>query len=298
MNAIFGEKVYWLHAVSPLHVGTGRGGGYIDIPAVREKGTGWPYVPGSAVRGVIADKNGAAEGSREKGPDGKGTRIGAAFGRSGKNKDSGPVDATAGSLVFSDATIVCLPVRTFCGTFAWLTSPFALDRLRCADKPKAPGRIVENGDILTAENSKISQDSKVYFENSDLDARRDAKLGEWGQFIAENVFAGSEEWQDIFKARFALVHDDVFTSFCKTGTQIDARIGLDGLTKTTLKRSLWYEESLPAGTILAGVVWCDKVYGNRFTPEDLLEEFCRPYAALQIGGNASTGKGQVRCVFS
>ena len=25
-------RIYWLHAISPTHVGTGRGVGYIDLP--------------------------------------------------------------------------------------------------------------------------------------------------------------------------------------------------------------------------------------------------------------------------
>ncbi len=48
-------RIYWLHAITPLHVGTGRGLGYIDLPIMREKVTNWPLVPGSAIKGVISD---------------------------------------------------------------------------------------------------------------------------------------------------------------------------------------------------------------------------------------------------
>ena len=113
------EKIYWLHVISPLHVGAGRGIGYIDVPIVREKTTNWPYVPGSAIKGVIADSHKATKENREKDP-----QLAAAFGKPGDE------DAVAGSLVFSDAAIVCLPVRSFYGTFAWITSPLALRRLR------------------------------------------------------------------------------------------------------------------------------------------------------------------------
>ncbi|MDR3020660.1 MAG: RAMP superfamily CRISPR-associated protein, partial [Treponema sp.] len=58
------EKNYWIHAVSPIHVGAGQGAGYIDLPIVREKVTNWPYIPGSAVKGVIADKFEATEQNR------------------------------------------------------------------------------------------------------------------------------------------------------------------------------------------------------------------------------------------
>ena len=51
------EINYWLHAMTPLHVGAGRGLGYIDMPIVREKVTTWPYVPGSSIRGAWRDGN-------------------------------------------------------------------------------------------------------------------------------------------------------------------------------------------------------------------------------------------------
>src|SRR5688572_24809920 len=35
-------RVYWLQALTPLHVGAGRGVGYIDLPIMREKVTQWP----------------------------------------------------------------------------------------------------------------------------------------------------------------------------------------------------------------------------------------------------------------
>lgn len=48
-------RMYWVHAITPLHVGSGRGVGFIDLPIMREKVTGWPLVPGSAVKGVMRE---------------------------------------------------------------------------------------------------------------------------------------------------------------------------------------------------------------------------------------------------
>jgi CRISPR type III-B/RAMP module RAMP protein Cmr4 len=47
--------MYWLHAITPTHVGTGTGAGFIDLPIMREKTTGWPLIPGSAIKGVRRD---------------------------------------------------------------------------------------------------------------------------------------------------------------------------------------------------------------------------------------------------
>jgi CRISPR-associated protein Cmr4 len=46
------ERTFWLHAVNPLHVGSGRER-YIDLPIMREKVTAWPFIPGFTVKGVL-----------------------------------------------------------------------------------------------------------------------------------------------------------------------------------------------------------------------------------------------------
>jgi CRISPR-associated protein Cmr4 len=296
------EKTYWLHAISPLHVGAGRGVGYIDLPIVREKVTNWPYIPGSAVKGVIADYFKATQDARKPGSD-----IAAAFGRANDNDDT-EAGAASGSLVFSDASIVCLPIRSFYGTFAWITSPMALKRLRATNKPKEFSSQPANEEIFTSQGNVItpkeSKDAKVYLEDIDLKAKVDETLQKWGEFLAKAVFGGDDGWQKIFKERFALVSDDLFTFFCETGTEVNARIRIEDDTKIVAKGALWYEEALPVETVLAGTVWCDRVYGkskdngDKPTEKHLMKTFCENSIEMQIGGKATTGKGRMRCVFS
>ncbi|GHV28338.1 type III-B CRISPR module RAMP protein Cmr4 [Synergistales bacterium] len=294
-NSALNEKVYWLHAIAPLHIGAGRGVGYIDLPIAREKATNWPYVPGSAVKGVIADKWSATDENRKQNAE-----FAAAFGRANQDSDT-LADANAGSLVFSDASIVCLPVRSFYGTYAWITSPLALKRLRC---PEIPGNIpVPPGEsVFVLEGNKVSSNATAYFEDIDLEVdtnkQNDSTLVSVCGLLANSIFTDDTEWQEIFKQRFAVVNDDIFTFLCDTGTSVDARIRIDDATKIVADGALWYEESLPIDTILAGVVWCDKVYAKELTAQELLGKFCSSPLDLQIGGKASTGKGRVRCIFS
>jgi CRISPR-associated protein Cmr4 len=295
------EKTYWLHALSPLHVGAGRGVGYIDLPIVREKVTNWPYIPGSALKGVVADRFRATTNARKSDAE-----LAAAFGRA---SDVGDIkaEAASGSLVFSDASIVCLPVRSFYGTFAWITSPMALKRLR---SPRKPGELALRpacgeaftlkGNVITPKEGDAGAAAKIYLEDIDLETRDGETLREWGNFLAREVFAEDDGWQKIFRERFALVNDDIFTFFCETGTEVSARIRIEDEKKTTAGGALWYEESLPVETVLAGVIWCDRVYGSdgKPTAERLMERFCKEPFDLQIGGKATTGKGRARCVFS
>ncbi|HCW51693.1 MAG TPA: hypothetical protein DGR79_06470, partial [Clostridiales bacterium] len=67
------SRVFWIHALTPLHVGAGQGVGFIDLPVMREKATGWPIVPGSTVKGVM---RGLFEDSARRGGTGEGTGPG------------------------------------------------------------------------------------------------------------------------------------------------------------------------------------------------------------------------------
>ena len=43
----------FVHALSPLHAGTGQGAGILDLPIAREKATGLPFLPGSSLKGTL-----------------------------------------------------------------------------------------------------------------------------------------------------------------------------------------------------------------------------------------------------
>ncbi len=106
-------KLTFVHALSPLHAGTGQGVGVIDLPIAREKATGIPYLPGSSLKGTLRDRC-TDEETRER-----------VFG-----PDTNRADEHAGAAHFSDQRLLLLPVRSLKGTFAWVTSPYLLQRLR------------------------------------------------------------------------------------------------------------------------------------------------------------------------
>lgn len=286
------ERTYWLHALSPLHVGAGRGVGYIDLPIMREKVTSWPFIPGSAVKGVLADHFDASDPSER----GKDPFKAMAFGTAGDVGNSG-------SLVFSDAHIVCIPVRSFTGAFAWVTSPLCLARLArdLGEDIPVPDVEKQGEALVVSENSKIVLDGKTYLEELDFSACASTEADPWANCVAESVFGEDPAWMKTFKERFAIVHDDVFSFLCETGTEVAARVRIQEETKTVAPGALWYEESLPTETILAGLVWCDKIYRGQgapvFSPSEMLDHFCGTFLHLQIGGKATVGKGLVRCVF-
>ena len=87
----------------------------------------------------------------------------------------------------------------------------------------------------------------------------------------------------------------------ETGTEVAARVRIDDDTKTVATGQLWNEESLPAETILAGLVSCDRIYSGNASgidKEKLLAKYATKPLTLQIGGKATVGRGRIRCVFT
>jgi CRISPR-associated protein Cmr4 len=290
-------KLYFVHALTPLHAGTGQGVGVIDLPIAREKATGIPYLPGSSVKGVLRDASQAISGAPTVG----------VFGPETEN-----ASVHAGVLQVADARLLVLPVRSLFGTFAWVTSPlllhrflrdgqFAASAVTLPTVIPAPAKqnecfIIQNDkDEKCALVEETSTQHMVYLEDLDLKAATSAAAGAWADAIVGNVLAKDPTWANLFRERFCIVHDDVLGFLLETATEVVARIKLQDATKTVQRGGLWYEEALPAESILVGIFAAQVVAKAGATPdtafthvETLLEK------PLQFGGNATVGRGICR----
>lgn len=291
-------RMYWLQTITPLHVGAGKGVGFIDMPIMREKVTDWPLVPGSAAKGVLRDH------FFQNGNDEQKKLIDIAFGKQIVDDSS-----NAGSLILTDAHIVCLPVRSLYGTFAYITSPLVLEKLKrdleAAGYKDLPSTLnPARNEVLLVNGSKIVGEGRVFFEDLDFIAKEDKNAKEWAEMLAGVIFpkesAKEAVWKGIFEERFAVLNDDCFNFLSKTGTEVTAHVRIEDDSKIVARGALWYEEALPAEAILAGVAWCDKVFGgNGINQSKILETYCpKDKLDLQMGGKATVGKGRVRCQFT
>jgi CRISPR-associated protein Cmr4 len=292
------RRIYWLHALSPTHAGTGRGVGYIDLPIDRDAVTHWPLIRGSGFKGVWRDW-----AESEKKP-----HIDLAF---GKADDAGQ-QANSGALIPTDAKLVCLPVRSFYGTFAWCTSPMCLAMLHRTlslagmKLPTAAPPLPQDDEALYPQGgSAVQERGKIFLEELDFRAKSCATTNGWADLLAQWVFPSETAWQDLFKKRLVVLPDVAFDFLCETGTEVHTRVRIDDETKTVASGALWTEESLPVETILAGVVQCDRVFQNKnnggangVSERTLLDAFATKELHLQIGGKATVGRGQMRCVFT
>jgi CRISPR-associated protein Cmr4 len=203
------QRPFLIHALSPLHAGTGHSAGVIDLPIARTAATGIPFAPGSGIKGVLRDTR---TQNPKAGVNDWDERCKAVFG-----PDTNNAADHAGALIVGDARLLALPVRSFKGTFAWVTSPLLLALVNrdlkgvggawaSPDVPEIQGRAAKiapsaNG---ASGNLCVHTDSKIYLQDLDLDTTADQRVTAWAEQLRRLASPGA----DIFSPRFAVVDDD------------------------------------------------------------------------------------------
>jgi len=280
---------FLIHALSPLHAGTGQGIDVVDLPIARLKGMGIPFAPGSSVKGALRDER---RGSSESG------RLEAVFGPDRNNASD-----HAGALIVGDARLLLLPVRSFIGTFSWVTSPLLLGLAR-RDLAEAFGADAVDGltvPRIDAQRALVTQESRcvhkarLYLEDLDLPAEQNASLARWAEWLGTKV---SPDEPGVFGSRFSVVDDDTMTFLWETATQVDARIRIDERTRTVDTGALWLEESLPSETVLIGLCGADRSrrQGVDMKAAEVLDFVFGSERTVQFGGKASVGRGRCRLI--
>ena len=284
-------RLFHLHALSALHCGTGRSAGVVDLPIARARATQLPIVPGSSLRGVL----------RQYLSDRAGDDAETLFGPQRIRSDQ---DAFAGALSIGDAHLLALPVRCLSGVVSFVTCPFILRRHERdlkragASPPELPNAPSEGEARVTPASVNLVEsvgknDRKLVLEDLDLRARSDSSLEPWAQRIARAVHPGDDDAQSDVVVRLSLVSDDVMSFLAETATDVRARIRLDPDTGTVSKGALWYEEHLPAETVLWGMFALADSNNDGRKAKDL-SRAVPDDELLQLGGNAGVGSGLVR----
>ena len=281
-------RLFHLHALSALHCGTGQSVGVVDLPIARAQATRLPLVPGSSLRGVL----------RQQVTEGDAELARTLFGPRSISSDE---DAFAGALAMGDAHLLVLPVRCLAGVVSFVTCPFILRRyardLQRAGTagPDLPSRADKCAKVTPTSVNLV--DNKVVLEDLDLPVcKEDPALKPWAERIALAVHPEDADAQEDVVSRFTLVPDDVMSFLAETATEVRARVRLDPEKGTVSRGALWYEEHLPAETVLWGVFALSSS-NNRDdarSANDLVRALPGDGALLQLGGNAGVGQGLVR----
>jgi CRISPR-associated protein Cmr4 len=119
-------------------------------------------------------------------------------------------------------------------------------------------------------------------------------------------------WRDKIKKDLVVLNDNDFRDFVTLSTEVIARIKMDPKTGTVDKKigGLWYEEYLPSDSIMYSLALTTPIFHEekgiftlkqeekdegREESEKVMEFFEDGLpAVIQIGGNATIGKGIVR----
>jgi CRISPR-associated protein Cmr4 len=287
-------RLLFVHALSPLHAGTGQSIGAVDLAIARDRATEHPYVPGSSIKGSLRARSATLERQDT-------TRV---FG-----PDTDRASDHAGVLLLGDANLLLLPVRSVSGTFAWATSRLLLAKY-ARDAREAGVELPSGGvpgvdalgrcAITSSSALKVSsqQGSMVVFEDLDFSPSSDANLDAWAKHLGEQLFPEDDTWQRILRERFCVVHDDVMTFLSRHGTDVVTRVKLDHEKKTVDRGALWTEESLPVETVLVSLAAAQTIKGAA-SPDEALQALAElTKGAVQLGGKATVGRGRCRVVVT
>jgi len=302
-------RIYTLKTRSGLHCGIGQGLSDIDLPTARESVSGYPIVPGSSLKGVLRDHFKPVDSGQSE----ESEKFFAAFGPD--TDSSGEIDY-ASALSFTDSRLICLPVRSYFGTFAYMASPYSLNILKVLLKqaewenlPPIPS--YPSPKKTDSYRASVTKDSKLIsfgrLENSilleDLDLLVDANSSSladaWADVISRMLYPGDAEEAQLFKDRFVIADDNVMAFFCESALPVAAhtKIGENGVVQ---ERAFWYEEFVPPEAIFVGAVFGEAGKGDKykkFSAGDLIDFVCSSSIDCQVGGNATTGRGLVSITF-
>lgn len=294
-GSTLGAALYF-RALTPLHPGSGANPGVIDLPIQRERHTRWPNIPASALKGVFRDfcRQRVANGGKTKDADSSDDIV-CVFGRS----LNGNGDEKGGTLSFTDARILALPVRSMFGVYALVTCPAVLQRLgrdlALAGLHSSPGTALTVGQseaLVAADSVLKNKENAIVLEEYPF---RSASNG--AEVVA--ALAALLGADDDTRKRLAILSDDEFTYFAENATEVQMRIALDYDTKTVSSGALFSQEFLPAETLLYSLVLSSASRGQNGAGATAMALFRKWFGAeegtvLQIGGDETTGKGFCR----
>lgn len=275
------KQLMTLFTRSPLHVGAGSSVGAIDQPVIRERHTRLPVIPGSSLKGVLADLCGAGGENR--------TESAAWLFGSDDNKN-----AFAGALLIGEGHLLAFPVRSAKGCFAWLTSPLALARFQrdsgiAFTVPVLPAPEA----CFITDKTDIELSGKVVFEEYPLTVagRLDAAV-----LQALTPLCDDAVWQQVGN-RLALVSDELFAYFAENACEVAQHIRIDDATGTVAKGALFNQENVPSETLFYAVIQAQAGMGSakgKGTAEalgSLSGALDKLDGLLQFGADETTGLG-------
>lgn len=317
------SQLVFYYAISPVHMGAGSAIGAIDSPIQREVHTQHPMFAGSGLKGALRHHFNRAW-TRDAGDSSKpNSLISRIFG-----PDTGASDF-AGALSLSDAQLLALPVRSLKNGFAYVTSPLALARLQrlalqaglpCdwSIPPVAENKALVASSVLLGQRPGAAANAvadQLVLEAFEFAATVETALQEIAKWIADHAMPSGANafFSNKFKTDLVLLNDTDFSHFARHAMVVEPHVRINDESGTADDGGLFYVENLPPETLMVGLAQASIERfkkGSRANdavallnaPEILAQVFAGQGDSLpgiggkllQIGGDASTGRGLVQ----
>ena len=293
-------KLMTIFTRTPLHVGCGASVGAVDAPITRERHTRFPVIPGSSIKGVLADlwleegvdveKNAKGELIRKEGSDAY-ILFGSNSNESNKAKEENGTKETneakktqAGSLLIGEGKLLAFPVRSAKRCFAWITCPLILKRfVNDTGVQLSILKIEQDAAIIASKELCIG--NNVVLEEFPFDVVESNGLEEIKQEFSR--LSNDKIWKDEVTTRLALVTDEMFKYFVENACEIANHNRIDDETGVVAQGALFSQENVPSETMFYSVLNSKKT--DVFTM--LNDKLVKENNVLQIGADITTGLG-------
>lgn len=302
-------RIMFIYCVSPVHMGAGQAIGVIDNPIQRERHTNHPNMAGSGLKGAIRHH---LEGLWEDK-----LFVARLFGPETDASDY------AGAVSFGDAQLVAFPVRSLRQAFVYAVSPVTLARLKrlaALSGVAIDWSVPEIApDHALVANERVLNDNKLVLEAFEFAATESPEIQTIGKWLASNGLpqAGEKDAHKHFREKIekdlVLLPDDAFSHFVENATVVEPHVRIDDDSGTAADGGLFYTENLLPESLLVALVFAsvERLPKNgkredRMSAVDIMalltngQEGKRALdgALIQIGGDATTGRGQVVLHFA
>lgn len=275
----------FIYTESSLHAGTGSSVSIVDLPIQRERATQYPIVQGSGMKGALR--------SQAEGTDDEKTIV------FGPIKDGAE---HAGAISVGEAQLLLFPVRSLAGVFAWVTSAFAVARLRrdlgyAQITPTWSDIDASGGKALITNDSKVIVEGSAVLEEFTFPTQVSAEVTKLAGWLAENAFPEGAEykfWRDKVRSSLIVLPENDFRDFVVNSTEIVTRVRLDSATKTVQTGALWTQEMLPSDALLYSSVVVRKARKGDGSSDEIAAWLSQNIPTrIQLGGDETTGAGMV-----
>ena len=254
-------RLILLEALTPLHPGSGRSSGYVDLPVQRDE-FGFPTIWSSSLKGAL-------KSTLLLSCNGRGDAVERVKCRRkvylifGPETDEASEYASAVSIL--DARLVLIPARSLRGVWTYVTSPHLLNYLltymdvvnhgKRNELAKLVGHVkgvVKDGTAIISKADLLVSGNNIVINELELNATQDQALNQLIDLLPSDV-------KNIVNERgLVVVSDDNVQDIVRRSLIIQTRIKLNYALKT-VSSGPWEEEYIPQFTVLATALLCREI---------------------------------------